>query len=188
MLAQLIGNSARTNSITLQRLLLKAWLLLLLIFTSPSSANTLDEYQVKAAFIYNFIAFTQWPYEINQPLNFCIYGEDYFGQEIDHLQIKQINSQPIHVLRFSQLEKVKVCQILFVSKSNISNLPSILAFIQGQSILTIADTPDAAIKGIMINMVLAQNRILFEINLQAVRNAKLDISSKLLQLAMKVYQ
>ncbi|HMU64793.1 MAG TPA: YfiR family protein, partial [Nitrosomonas sp.] len=70
----------------------------------------------------------------------------------------------------------------------ISSLPSILAFVQGQSILTIADTPDAAIKGIMINMIVAQNRILFEINLQSARNAKLDISSKLLQLAMKVYQ
>ena len=172
----------------MQRLLLKAWLLLLLTFPLPSIADTLDEYQVKAAFIYNFIAFTQWPYEINQPLNFCIYGEDYFGQEIDHLQVKQINNQPIHVLRFSQLEEIRVCQVLFISKSNISSLSSILAFAQDQSILTIADTPDAAIKGIMINMIVAQNRILFEINLQSARNAKLDISSKLLQLAMKVYQ
>lgn len=177
----------KIHSITMLRQV-KAWLLLLLLFIPPSIVNALDEYQVKAAFIYNFIAFTQWPYEINQPVNFCIYGEDYFGQEIDQLQVKQINNQPINLLRLSKLEEIKVCQILFVSKSNISNLSSLLDFIQNQPILTIADAPDAATKGIMINMILANNRIVFEINLQAARSAKLDISSKLLQLAIKVYQ
>lgn len=185
---QLKGNSARNYVITMQRLFLKAWLLLLFLFTPPSIANALEEYQVKAAFIYNFIAFTQWPYEINQSLNFCIYGEDYFGRDIDHLTVKQINNQAIRVLRLSQLEEIKVCQVLFISKSAISNLPSILAFIQDQSILTIADAPDGAIKGVMINMIMAQNRIIFEVNLQSTRNAKLDLSSKLLQLAIKVYQ
>jgi len=152
------------------------------------AADQFNEYQIKAAFLYNFIAFTEWPEEINQTLNLCVYGEDYFGQEVDKLQVKSVDDNNIKVLRLSSLEKSQECHVLFISKSAINNLPNILASLQGKHILTIADSPDAATNGVIINMSLTQNKISFEVNLESARSVGLDISSRLLQLATKVYQ
>ncbi len=163
-------------------------ILLVLLLVSEVAANNLKEYQLKAAFLYIFIAFTQWPDGINQTLKICVYGEDYFGQEIDKLQTKSVHGSSIKILRLASLEGSKECQVLFISKSAISTLPDILTSIQGKNILTIADSPVAASEGVIINMILSQNKINFEINLQSARSVKLNISSKLLQLASKVYQ
>ncbi len=158
------------------------------LLASAAVANDLEEYQVKAAFLYNFIAFTQWPDDIDQTLNICIYGEDHFGQEIDKLQAKSVDNNNIKISRLTSLEKSKECHALFISKSAIDNLPNILASVQGEPVLTIADSPEAAKKGVIINMNLAQNKINFEVNLESAHSAKLNISSKLLQLATEVYQ
>ncbi len=152
------------------------------------AADQFNEYQIKAAFLYNFIAFTQWPEDINQTLNLCVYGEGYFGQEIDKLQARAVDNNNIKVLRLTSLEKSKECHVLFISKSAIDNLPDVLASIQGEPVLTIADSPEAAINGVIINMSLTQSKISFEVNLKSARSAGLDISSRLLQLATKVHQ
>ncbi len=162
--------------------------LLMSLLISEVAANNLKEYQLKSAFLYNFIAFTQWPDGINQTLNLCVYGEDYFGEEIDKLQKKSVHGSNIKILRLDSLEKSKECQVLFISKSAINTLPDILTTIHEKSILTIADSPAAASEGVIINMTLSQNKINFEINLQSAHSVKLNISSKLLQLASKVYQ
>ncbi len=160
----------------------------LVLSTQLLAVNHINEYQVKAAFLYNFIAFTQWPDDIDQTLNLCIYGEDYFGQEIDKLQAKSVDNNNIKVIRLTSLEKSKACHVLFISKSAIDDLPNILASVRGESILTIADSPEAASKGVIINMNLTQNKINFEVNLESARSVRLDISSRLLQLATEVYQ
>ncbi len=160
-----------------------------LVFSTQLQAVThINEYQVKAAFLYNFIAFTQWPEDIDQTLNLCVYGKDYFGQEIDKLQAKSVNSNNIKILRLTGLERSKECHVLFISKSVINNLPSILASVQGKPVLTIADSPKAATQGVVINMNLTQNKVNFEVNLESARSVGLDISARLLQLATKVYQ
>ena len=160
----------------------------LVLSTQLLAANHINEYQVKAAFLYNFIAFTQWPGDIDQTINLCIYGEDYFGQEIDKLQARVVNDNNIKVIRLTSLEKSNACHVLFISKSAIDDLPNILASTQGEPVLTIADSPEAASKGVIINMNLTQNKINFEVNLESARSVRLDISSRLLQLATKVYQ
>ncbi len=160
----------------------------LVLSTQLLAVNHINEYQVKAAFLYNFIAFTEWPDDIDQTLNLCIYGEDYFGQEIDKLQAKSVGNNSIKVIRLTSLEKSKACHVLFISKSAIKDLPNILASIQGEPVLTIADSPEAASKGAIINMNLTQNKINFEVNLESAHRVRLSISSRLLQLAAKVYQ
>ncbi|MCH9638823.1 MAG: YfiR family protein [Betaproteobacteria bacterium] len=152
------------------------------------AVDHINEYQVKAAFLYNFIAFTQWPEGIDQTLNLCVYGEDYFGQEIDKLQEKSVNNNNIKILRLTSLEKSRECHVLFISKSIINNLPGILASVQEKPVLTIADSPEAATQGVIINMNLTQNKVNFEVNLESARSVGLDISARLLQLATKVYQ
>lgn len=160
----------------------------LVLSTQLLAVTHINEYQVKAAFLYNFIAFTQWPDDIDQTLNLCLYGKDYFGQEIDKLQARVVDDNNINVLRLTSLEKSKECHVLFISKSAIDNLPNILASVEGEPILTIADSPGTARKGVIINMSLTQNKITFEVNLESARNVRINLSARLLQLATKVHQ
>ncbi|MCB1984962.1 MAG: YfiR family protein [Burkholderiales bacterium] len=154
---------------------------------SPDAGRHIDEYGIKAAFIFNFIAFTQWPDSNDQILNLCIYGEDYFGAEIDRLQERTVNHYAIEVTRLTDIDTIQECQILFVSKSEIGNLSVILSKTDKKPVLTIADSQGAARHGVIINMNLVENKIKFEINLESARSGGLHISSKLLQLATQIY-
>lgn len=172
-----------------------AWLLALALGYGLPAADTLAqsnnvlEYKVKAAFIYNFIAFTQWPEgTADHTINLCIYGEDYFGKEIDKLQEKSVGARSIKVLRVQDAVQLKQCHAVFFSRSAGDTLPAILSSLSAAPVLTLADNPDAMTQGIAINMNLVNDKIVFEINLGIARKHGLDISSKLLQLAVKVHQ
>lgn len=173
----------------IRRWLLVFLLMLAQLFASPvAHADEMLEYQVKAAFIYNFIAFTQWPGSTDSAINLCLYGEDYFGNEIDKLQNKMVGARPIKVIRVSNSNQLPQCQAVFFSKSVNNNLADLINSLENYPILTMADTPNAISKGIIINMNLVNEKIVFEINLATARKSGLDISSKLLQLAAKVHQ
>lgn len=159
-----------------------------LLGQSSDLGNRSIEYQIKAAFIANFIAFTQWPENITNPITLCLYGEDYFGDHLDQLQNKPKANYQIQIQRINNLNQVDSCQSLFISKSSIDQLEYILDYLENRTVLTIADSPNAAKQGIAINMDINNEKITFEINLRAARNANLNISSKLLQLAISVYQ
>lgn len=146
------------------------------------------EYQVKAAFIYNFLAFTHWPGNGAQVINLCLYGEDHFGQEIDKLQNKSVGARPIKVLRSNDPEQLKQCQAVFFSQPVNDNLTGTMRSLSGKPILTLTDHANAISNGAIINMNLIDEKIVFEINLGSARKSGLDISSKLLQLAVKVHQ
>ncbi len=155
---------------------------------STAKADNVIEYQIKAAFIYNFIAFTQWPDSTGSVINLCVHGEDFFGNEIDKLQNKPVDKRHIKVMRIDNPEKLADCQVIFFSKSVSSNLANIMSNLSDQPILTLADNPNAISQRIIINMSLINEKIVFEINLAIARKSGLDISSKLLQLAIKVHQ
>lgn len=156
---------------------------------SAAIADVNLEYHVKAAFIYNFIAFTYWPESTNQIIQLCIYGENYFGNEIEKLQNKSINKRPINVIHANEFDQLKQCQAVFFSKSlSPHHLSNALESLSNQPILTLADTATAISQGVTINMNLINDKIVFEVNLAIARKSGLDISSKLLQLATKVYQ
>lgn len=172
----------------IRRWLLVFLLMLAQLFASPvAHADEMLEYQVKAAFIYNFIAFTQWPGDTDPAINLCLYGEDYFGNEIDKLQNKTVGTRSIRIMRVSNSNQLPQCQAVFFSKS-VNNLADLINNLENYPILTLADTPNAISKGIIINMNLVNEKIVFEINLATARKSGLDISSKLLQLAAKVHQ
>jgi len=151
-------------------------------------AQPVLEYQVKAAFIYNFLSFTHWPENGAQAINLCLYGEDHFGQEIDKLQSKSVGTRPIKILRSNDPEQLKQCHAVFFSQPVNDNLTGIMSSLSGKPVLTLADHSNAISKGAMINMNLINEKIVFEINLGNARKSGLDISSKLLQLAVKVHQ
>ncbi len=166
------------------------WLLsLVLLALAPRAwSDGLPEYRLKAAFLYNFALFTEWPAEVGNTLNLCVYGEDPFGPEIDGLEGKLVGERRVVVLRPTSIESLKRCQIVFVDSSAASSLPHVIAALHGAAVLTVADSPGAVDQGAALNMSVVMGRTTFEANLEAARSAQLVLSSKLLRLATRVVQ
>ncbi|NTV95473.1 MAG: YfiR family protein [Thiobacillus sp.] len=144
------------------------------------------EYRLKAAFLYNFVVYTEWPATLNGNLNLCVYGPDPFGEELDKLQGKEASGRAIAVHRINTVDGLDGCQMVFVARPVIGNLPRVLDNLAGRPVLTVADRPGAVRQGIMLNMSTDQGRITFEANLAAVRDSGLNLSAKLLRLATEV--
>jgi len=165
-----------------------AWCLglALLAFAPAAVSDELPEYRLKAAFLYNFALFTEWPAELGATLNLCVYGRDPFGEEIDALQGKPVGERRIVVRRVTSTEGLSVCQVVFIVSPAGDGIARVLATVRGASVLTVADAPGAARQGVALNMNVVNNKITFEANLTAVRAANLKLSSKLLSLATEV--
>lgn len=172
-----------------QLLLAICMALSLMLFSRPALPNESIEYQVKAAFISNFIAFTLWPSDVSDDIQLCLYGEDNFGSSLDQIEKKPSGKVRVKVQRTNDENVLADCQVVFISKSNISHLSRVLANLRGKPVLLLADSPNAASQGVNINMnVNSDGKVTFEINLAAARLSRLDFSSKLLQLATHVYR
>jgi len=160
----------------------------LLLFSSASWSEDLSEHRLKAAFVYNFMVFTEWPPEVGAKLTLCVMGSD-MGSALDVLvNQKLIGTRAVVVQRISERQSVAGCQVLFVSPSAVGDLPRMLESLNGKPLLTLADSPGAALEGVAINMQLRDSKVVFEVNLKALRSAGLTVSSKLLRLAKVVYQ
>ena len=162
--------------------------LLYLCFVPSASGQELSEYQLKAAFLYNFAAFTEWPPQVGSMLNLCVYGRDPFGVEIDTLNGKATGTRTLAVQRKTTLAALQSCQIAFIGSADIDQLPRLLDSLRGLPVLVVADSPGAARLGAALNMKLAQGRITFEANLVAARGAGLKLSARMLSLATEVIQ
>jgi len=160
----------------------------LLLCASPSYGADLPEYRLKAAFIYNFMVYTEWPADTRSPLNLCIHGGDPFGQEIDGLQAKVVAGRSITVERKAAGDSLTHCQVVFIAASAMAGLPRLLESLRDKPVLTVADSPGAMRKGVALNMTVVDGKVTFEANLQAARRAGLNLSSKLLRLATEVQQ
>ncbi len=151
-------------------------------------AEEMPEYRLKAAFIYNFLIYTEWPSGGGSSLSLCILGKDPFGAEIDGLQGKVAGGRSIVVRRNEPVDAIRQCQAVYIGPSAMESLPRLLESLRGQPVLTLADSPGAMHRGVALNMALAQGRVSFEANLQAARAAGLNLSSKLMRLATEVRQ
>jgi hypothetical protein len=149
-------------------------------------AQTLNEYQVKAAFILNFARFIEWPgdgYVDSGMLVVGIVGDDPFGGSLDQLSDNTVNGHRIVIRRLKMGDNLKACQILFVSSSERNRLGKILESVRGSSVLTIGELPQFNQAGGMIKFVIQDDKVRFEINTGAASQARLRISSKLLALS-----
>lgn len=146
----------------------------------------LAEYEVKAAYLYNFISFTEWPAATGAELTLCVYGPDPFGADIDALGGKSVGGRTLVVARVTTVELLDSCDVVFLAREVMSNLPRILDELRGQTTLTIADSPGAVRDGVAINMRTDTDRVAFEVNLEAVHGQGLNLSFQLLRLADEV--
>lgn len=149
------------------------------------------EARVKAAFVYNFTKFVQWPPHAwqNVPANrftVGILGHNTFGEEIWGIQGKDVRGRTIEVRLFKSLSELEPCPLLFISRSEADQLEQILARIKEQAVLTVGDSAGFLQRGGMIKLQKIDQKIRFAINLAAAQAAGLQISSKLLKLATSI--
>ena len=145
------------------------------------------EYQAKAAFIYNFLQFVDWPAKpIKAPepaLNLCILGVDPFGGAFETYQGETVLGRKLFIRQIHTIHELKDCQALFICPSEKGRAAQIAKQVVSQGILTIGDSDGLAYQGVMINFYLDRSKVRFEINIDAARRAGLTISSYLLRLA-----
>ena len=146
-----------------------------------------SEYGVKAAFLYNFAKFVEWPEESfkddSSTLNLGILGVDPFGPVLDVLKDKMVKGRKITIKRSKNMEDLKGCHMLFISASEKGNLKQILNALRDSNVLTVSEVERFANHGGIVNFIRVDNKIQFEINPEAAQRNKLKISSQLLRLA-----
>jgi len=164
------------------------FLFTLLNGTLRIQAQTPTEYQLKAAVIYNFPKFVDWPdADPNLPIVIGILGDDPFGHDIDRtINGKTANGRALVIKRFSSLQSLTACQILFVSSSQRGNLRQIFAMASSVGALTVGESDHFAEAGGMIHLTMVNSKVRLVINQAAAERAGLKISAKLLSLAQVI--
>jgi hypothetical protein len=150
-----------------------------------------SEYQVKAAYLYNFGKFVKWPAvaPANQSGSFtiCVLDQDPFGTTLQStLAGEAVDGKPVVVKRLPKAEDAALCHILFINSAQQKDLKGILTAVDDSSVLTVSDMPDFSKHGGMIQFVLEGDRIRFEINLENAEKSHLVFASELLKVAAAV--
>jgi len=169
------------------------WLALMLCLAQGASAGFVQgkpslEYQVKAAFLFNFTRFIRWPATAytspDAPFVIGISGSDPFGTYLDDLvNDEEIDGHRIVVRRYAEGQDIGGCQLLFINWNDEAKEKAVLAQASRQNILTVGDANNFIRAGGMLHFYKEENKVKMEIKLAAVKAAQLDISSKLLQVA-----
>ncbi len=157
-----------------------------------AQSQTAGEYEVKAAFLYNFAKFIDWPdssfADPNAPFAICVLGGDPFGHTLDGaLQGRKVGRHPVTLARLQDAVQARRCQIVFVSSSERRRLSEIEDRLRGASVLLVGEFPGFADAGGTLQFTIEDNRVRFLINTDAAERAGLRLSSKLLSVATVVH-
>jgi len=153
------------------------------------SAYKPSEYEVKAAFLFNFGKFVRWPADAarDSTFNICVLGRDPFGRKLDALtQGERVDGKSLTVSRIASPTEASACRIVFISSSEERHLASIIQALSKRPILTVSDINGFASHGGMIEFIVDGDRVRFDVNLSASQSADLKLSSELLRVAARV--
>jgi hypothetical protein len=165
--------------------------LLVLLAPFPLQAQT-KEYQVKAAFLYNFAQFVLWPETAftnsTQPFQIGVLGDNPFGKALEEIvHGETIQGHPITIVQSSSLEKLSGSQIVFVCKSQVSHFGDVVFKLDAKPVLTVSEDANFIQRGGMINFYREGAKIRFEINPDAADKKGLKLGSELLSLGKIVH-
>lgn len=172
----------------------KTWLLMTVMslhLVSPVALRpqvALSEYQVKAAYLFNFLKFVEWPEDSFAdplaPIVIGVVGEDPFGSALPEVIIgKTVQGRDLVLRKYHAGDDLRGAHLLFISVSERKQLPQILSTLRGSNVLTVADTEGFLDAGGMIQFLNENEQVHFAINADAVSKSRLKMSSKLLSLA-----
>ena len=153
------------------------------------AGDAAPEYRIKAAFLINFASFVEWPAtafaSADAHLVFCILGRDPFDGALDQIANgKTINGRPLLIQRTSLPGELRSCHVVFFPTTQTRGYSEIADGLAGLSILMVGEMSGFAERGGMINFVIEDGHVRFEVNPSAVLRGHLKVSSKLLQLAI----
>ena len=148
----------------------------------------MDEYKVKAAFLFNFVKFVEWPVgtfrRSNEQIVICILGEDPFGRSLeDTVASRTIEGRSLVVRHIPNIKRAAGCHVLFVSFAENKRSEPMLGELKMPGILTIGESGVTGEGGVIINFKLDGGKVRFEINVQTAERGNLRISPLLLNLA-----
>jgi hypothetical protein len=148
------------------------------------------EYEIKAAYIYNFINYIDWPENAfpapGGTITIGVVGENPFGTALDVLNGKQIKGRTLALKQITDTKDLDQCQIVFISSSEKARVPELLGKLKDSRVLTVSEIDGFAQEGGIINFISEHNKVRFEINPDAAHRLGLNISSDLLKLAKLV--
>lgn len=149
------------------------------------------EYDVKAAYLFNFGKFLRFdsiaPQQRGSTFDICILGRDPIGHTLDQIAANEsIDRRPVRVLRVADVTDGRRCQVLFISAYEADNIREDLAILSGADVLTVSDAPGFLDQGGMIQFVLESDHVRFAVNLDAVSRTHLVLSSELLRVAASI--
>ena len=170
--------------------MLKRFLFIILLVTLGISyawcQTREEEYNLKAAFVYNFTRYINWPYTPEDEFIIGIVGESPIYEPLQEIaRTKTVNDKKIIITSFNKPEDITACDIIYISKNNNIPLDSILIK-TGHGTLTISEENGYAERGTAFNFVLVKDKLRFESNIHALNSAGLKASSQLLKLAIIV--
>jgi hypothetical protein len=161
----------------------------LLVATAVRAAA--PEYEVKAAFLFNFARFVEWPPEAlpaGDAFRICVMGEDPFDRLLsDTVRGKSVHDRPVEIVHPESADVIR-CHIVFFSRSEASSVPRALTALAGRGVLTVGETEDFTRAGGVIAMRVDAGKVRFDVNVDAAQRAGLRVSSQLLKLASRVVQ
>jgi hypothetical protein len=146
----------------------------------------LEEHDAKAAFVLKLVNFIQWPGDAGRRGDLVIgfIGADATSDALQRLASgKSVNGRTIVVRRLGHDGDLKACQVIYVGASERKNIPFVIERLRGTSVLTVGEADGFGQHGGIINLLLNEGRIRFEVNPHAAERAHLQISSRLLALA-----
>jgi hypothetical protein len=152
----------------------------------------LTEYQVKALFLQNFAKYVDWPAEAfardDTPITIGVIGENKFGDALSHAVAgKSFNGRGVSIRKIESAEDWGKCHILFISASEQPHWAEILAKIKAKPVLTVGEGEQFVQRGGIISFIRKEDKVRLDIGLDAAREARLRISSKLLAVADQVH-
>jgi hypothetical protein len=165
------------------------WICLMTLESNLAAAQKpgLSEYDIKAGFLYNFIKYVEWPPKVlpgpQSAIVLGTLGRDAFDLLSRSIGGQTLNGRPLQVKNVASSDDFKTCHVLFIPFSEKRRLPQVLESLKSSNVLTVGETDDFSKLGGIINFIKEENKIRFQINIDAAKRAELKIDSTLLNLA-----
>ena len=174
---------------------MRSFLVVALLMTSSaalrSQAPVVAAHEVKAAYLYQFGKYVEWPSDprTGAPFAICILGQDPFGLALDDIvKGRLLSDRPVTIKRIIGASELQDCRILFISRSEDDRLLAILKELSGRTVLTVGEGLQFTRRGGMVGFTTDSQKIRFAVNLAAAEAAQLRVSSQLLRVAVSVHR
>jgi hypothetical protein len=163
-----------------------------LLCSSIGRAQDVTESSLKAAFIYSFAKFTEWPQDVlpsTATFSACVLGDGQIRDALERtVKGRLLLGRGISVSQVAPDGKLRSCHLLYVSRVTPAQMAAIVAAVRGTPVLTISDVDDFVRQGGIAQMFVESGKMRFDLNLEVAKQSRLDLSSKLLILAAHVHE